>query len=282
MTLMKGYIGSGILALPYAFSQGGWVLSTVIFLATVWTLLISIRALLDMADDCKLEVMGNGCCATQGLTELVDKVFGQRAVIVDARLPDLVPDREGYCLSDLLHPVLQLRDVRCGARGRRCWRLDLPGAGPVHRDTHGLDRHHGAVHQVQHCRQHPDLVRDGLGHWYGVQHLPTGFLIDAMINGGHFVRNFQDVANFEAFPMVIGVSVFSMGIVPILFPIRNSMNKQNDFRHVYYYSHNSAIRTAHADNRGYLHLFQHLCSVGLRARLQLDHLVLSTGQVPLM
>jgi hypothetical protein len=37
--------------------------------------------------------------------------------------------------------------------------------------------------------------------------------------------NFADVFEISKFPMVIGVSILGMGVVPVLLPIKNSMIK---------------------------------------------------------
>ena len=74
MTLMKGYVGSGILALPYAFNQGGWLLSSVILITCTGLMVLCVHALLDLADDCKKP--------NAGLSELSDFVFGFIGVFV--------------------------------------------------------------------------------------------------------------------------------------------------------------------------------------------------------
>lgn len=56
--------------------------------------------------------------------------------------------------------------------------------------------------------------------------------MEAMFTRGEFLENFENVANFSSFPMVIGVSVFSMGVVPIVLPIKYSMNKPEEFSRV--------------------------------------------------
>ena len=49
MTLIKGYVGSGIMALPYSFNEGGWLLSNILFCISVVFLLKSINLLADVA-----------------------------------------------------------------------------------------------------------------------------------------------------------------------------------------------------------------------------------------
>lgn len=49
MTLIKGYVGSGIMALPYSFNEGGWLLSNILFCISVLFLLKSINLLADVA-----------------------------------------------------------------------------------------------------------------------------------------------------------------------------------------------------------------------------------------
>jgi len=50
MTLIKGYIGSGILALPYSFYIGGWLFSIIIFAISVFVLLECVKLLLEVGD----------------------------------------------------------------------------------------------------------------------------------------------------------------------------------------------------------------------------------------
>lgn len=50
MNLFKGYIGSGILALPYAFNQAGWVLSSLIFLLVAFIVYETMNLLFELAD----------------------------------------------------------------------------------------------------------------------------------------------------------------------------------------------------------------------------------------
>lgn len=49
MTLMKGYVGSGILAMPYAFYSGGWLLSSIILLISVSLLIKGVWMLIEVA-----------------------------------------------------------------------------------------------------------------------------------------------------------------------------------------------------------------------------------------
>lgn len=53
MTLMKAYVGSGILALPYAFSQGGWLLSTVIFVLSCLVLMKCVNLAVEAIEKCE-------------------------------------------------------------------------------------------------------------------------------------------------------------------------------------------------------------------------------------
>ena len=46
-------------------------------------------------------------------------------------------------------------------------------------------------------------------------------------------ENFINIADFSKFPMVIGVSVYGLGVVPVLLPIKNSMIKQESFLRVH-------------------------------------------------
>jgi hypothetical protein len=46
-----------------------------------------------------------------------------------------------------------------------------------------------------------------------------------MFIGDNFESNFSNVMVFNNFPIIIGVSVYGMGFVPLLLPIKNSMNK---------------------------------------------------------
>lgn len=68
MTLIKGYVGSGILAMPFSFYVGGWLLSTVIFLISAYMLLLCVHYLLEVAN---AENKDN-----QGLTEVAEVTYG--------------------------------------------------------------------------------------------------------------------------------------------------------------------------------------------------------------
>ena len=48
---MKGYVGSGILALPYTFDQGGYVLSSFIFLTIALIIYKTLKLLFEVADN---------------------------------------------------------------------------------------------------------------------------------------------------------------------------------------------------------------------------------------
>lgn len=50
MTLMKGYVGSGILAMPFSFYIGGWLLSTFIFLISSYMLVMCVHYLIEVAE----------------------------------------------------------------------------------------------------------------------------------------------------------------------------------------------------------------------------------------
>jgi len=50
MNLVKGYIGSGILALPYAFNEAGWLLSICIFIGVAVIVYETMHLLFDLAD----------------------------------------------------------------------------------------------------------------------------------------------------------------------------------------------------------------------------------------
>jgi proton-coupled amino acid transporter len=77
MTLMKGYFGSAVLALPYCFNEAGWVLSSVILMVTVVVLMLCVYTLLEVGNECKEQ---------SGLSELSERVLGDvmitRAAIV--------------------------------------------------------------------------------------------------------------------------------------------------------------------------------------------------------
>jgi proton-coupled amino acid transporter len=49
MTLLKAYIGSGLLALPYAFMQGGWLLSLAVFSLSCIVIIKCVNLLLEVA-----------------------------------------------------------------------------------------------------------------------------------------------------------------------------------------------------------------------------------------
>lgn len=50
MTLIKGYIGSGILALPYSFYIGGWLFATILFILSVFVLMICVKLLIEVGE----------------------------------------------------------------------------------------------------------------------------------------------------------------------------------------------------------------------------------------
>ena len=70
MTLIKGYVGSGILAMPFSFYVGGWLLSSFIFAISVYLLLLCMHYLLEVAN---VENKEN-----QGLTEVAEVTYGEK------------------------------------------------------------------------------------------------------------------------------------------------------------------------------------------------------------
>ena len=46
-----------------------------------------------------------------------------------------------------------------------------------------------------------------------------------MVDNDDLGDNFGNAVDFEKFPMVIGTSMFGMGVIPVIFPIKNIMIK---------------------------------------------------------
>lgn len=51
LTLIKGYVGSGILAMPFSFYVGGWLLAIFIFLISVYMLKLCVHYLIEVANE---------------------------------------------------------------------------------------------------------------------------------------------------------------------------------------------------------------------------------------
>lgn len=77
MTLLKGYVGSGIMALPYSFQSGGWLFSSFIFGISVALLLLSVKFLLDVANAESKEDQGKHSLIL-GLTDYAYITYGDR------------------------------------------------------------------------------------------------------------------------------------------------------------------------------------------------------------
>ncbi|CAD8101125.1 unnamed protein product [Paramecium sonneborni] len=70
LTLIKGYVGSGILAMPFSFYVGGWLLAIFIFLISVYMLKLCVHYLIEVANEENKE--------NQGLTEVAEVTYGEK------------------------------------------------------------------------------------------------------------------------------------------------------------------------------------------------------------
>jgi proton-coupled amino acid transporter len=74
MTLLKAYIGSGLLALPYAFMMGGWFLSLVIFSISCIVIIKCVNLVMEVANAYQDENID--------LTKLCEIVYGKVGLIL--------------------------------------------------------------------------------------------------------------------------------------------------------------------------------------------------------
>lgn len=78
MNLIRGYIGSGILALPFAFNQVGWILGIIIFSIITVIIYETMNLLFELADSFKREGVDYSYIARHYLGEkgqLIVRIF---------------------------------------------------------------------------------------------------------------------------------------------------------------------------------------------------------------
>ncbi|KAL4474446.1 hypothetical protein ABPG72_007845 [Tetrahymena utriculariae] len=213
MNLFKGYIGSGILALPYAFTQAGWVLSSLIFLLVAFIVYDTMNLLFELADSYGKEGVDYQFIAKHH--------FGRKGQFIVSTF--LVIFQVGCCISYVIFFMKFLENV-----------FDMAGKNQGNDFIYLLIalaiiipmsfiNSISAFAKISILANFMIVITLLAIFSYNIQKISN--LEPEMYN-----RNLNDTFDFSRIPMMIGVSIYAFEAIGLIFSIRNSVeNPQQQF-----------------------------------------------------
>ncbi|EAS06664.2 transmembrane amino acid transporter protein (macronuclear) [Tetrahymena thermophila SB210] len=213
MNLFKGYIGSGILALPYAFTQAGWVLSSMIFLLVAFIVYDTMNLLFELADSYGKEGVDYQFIAKHH--------FGRKGQFAVSTF--IVIFQVGCCISYVIFFMKFLENV-FGMAGKTQENdiiyllIALAIIIPM-----SFINSISAFAKISILANFMIVVTLLAIFSYNIQKIGE-------LQPDIYSRNLNDTFDFSRIPMMIGVSIYAFEAIGLIFSIRNSVeNPQLQF-----------------------------------------------------
>ncbi|CAD8186966.1 unnamed protein product [Paramecium pentaurelia] len=215
MTLIKGYVGSGILAMPFSFYVGGWLLSIFIFLISAYMLLLCVHYLIEVANAENKE--------NQGLTEVAEVTYGEKGKQITKVV--LIAYQLGKAVAYLIFFISFFAHIFSNADSQS-------GAG-------------NWIYLIMaFCIVLPLSFIDNMARFAKLSLFANALILVGLVyitfydfyqilEGDGIKENVMNLAHFEQFPMIIGVTAYGFGVLPLAFAIRVTMSEPNKFKNLF-------------------------------------------------
>ncbi|KRX08332.1 hypothetical protein PPERSA_01793 [Pseudocohnilembus persalinus] len=214
INLFKGYIGSGILALPFAFDQVGYVLGTICFILVAIAIYYTMTLIFQVADKNTKKGMG--------YPELAEQLLGAKGVLTVKVMLCLF--QIGCCVSYVIFFL-------------KFFEYAFQTAGNKMDDLIYLF--------IALCIILPLSLINDVSFFKRTSIIGNAFVIGTLIliyvhnlneifNGGDQIdENSQDLFSFLQIPMIIGTSIYSFEAIGLVFSIRNSLRDPTEFKSIF-------------------------------------------------